>query len=92
MTINSPLGGQLTIGQNFVAGNGATILSGGTVKAVIGDNVSIGAGAVVDRSSLGSGTTVGNRAYVFESTFPAGSNIPAGSIYINNKLVGTVQW
>ena len=92
MTINSPLGGQLTIGQNFVAGNGATILGGNNVKAVIGDNVSIGAGAVVDRSSLGSGTTVGNRAYVFESTFPAGSNIPAGSIYINNKLVGTVQW
>jgi carbonic anhydrase/acetyltransferase-like protein (isoleucine patch superfamily) len=92
VTINSPLGGQLTIGQNFVAGSGATILSGGTVKAVIGDNVSIGAGAVVDRSNLGSGTTVGDRAYVFESTFPAGSNIPAGAIYINNKLVGTVQW
>jgi carbonic anhydrase/acetyltransferase-like protein (isoleucine patch superfamily) len=92
VTINSPLSGQLTIGQNFVAGTGATILSGGNVRAVIGDNVSIGAGAVVERSSLGSGTTVGNRAYVFESTFPAGSNIPAGSIFINNKLVGTVQW
>jgi carbonic anhydrase/acetyltransferase-like protein (isoleucine patch superfamily) len=92
VTINSPLGGQLTIGQNFVAANGATILGGNNVKAVIGDNVYIGAGAVVDRSSLGSGATVGNRAYVSQSTFPAGSNIPAGSIYINNRLVGTVQW
>jgi carbonic anhydrase/acetyltransferase-like protein (isoleucine patch superfamily) len=92
VTINSPLGGQLTIGQNFMAGNGAIILSGNNVKAVIGDNVSIGSGAVVDRSSLGSGSTVGDRAYVFNSTFPAGTNIPGGSIYINNKLVGSVQW
>jgi carbonic anhydrase/acetyltransferase-like protein (isoleucine patch superfamily) len=92
VTINSPLGGQLTIGANLVAGNNAVILSGGTVKAVIGDNVSIGNGAVVDESSLGNGTTVGDRAYVFGSTFPAGTNIPAGAIYLNNKFMGTVQW
>jgi carbonic anhydrase/acetyltransferase-like protein (isoleucine patch superfamily) len=92
VTINSPQGGQLTIGTNFAAGNGAVILSGGTVKAVIGNNVSIGDGAVVDQSSLGDGSTVGARAYVFGSTFPAGTNIPAGAIYINNKLVGSVAW
>ena len=28
VTINSPAGGELTIGQNFVAGNNATILGG----------------------------------------------------------------
>jgi carbonic anhydrase/acetyltransferase-like protein (isoleucine patch superfamily) len=92
VTINSPLGGQLTIGERFVAGTGAIILGGNNVKAVIGNDVSIGSGAVVDRSSLGNGSTVGNRAYVLNSTFPAGTSIPGGSIYINNKLVGSVQW
>jgi carbonic anhydrase/acetyltransferase-like protein (isoleucine patch superfamily) len=92
VTINSPGGGALTIGQGFSAGRGAVILGGTSAKpAVLGDNVSIGAGAVVDRSSLGSGTTVGELAYVLNSTFPDGTNIPAGSIYINNVLVGHVN-
>jgi len=70
-----------TIGQNFQADTGAVILGGPGLS--IGDNVSIGAGAVVDGSSLGSGTTVGAGAYVLNSTFLAGSTIPAGAIYIN---------
>ena len=93
VTINSPSGGELTIGQNFVAGNNATILGGSsTTKVVIGDNVTIGNGAVVEGTSLGSGSTVGDHAYVLDSTFPAGTQIPAGAIYENNKLVGFVAW
>lgn len=92
VTINSPLGGQLTIGENFAAGNGSVILSGGNLKAVIGDNVTIGNGAVVNQSSLGSGSTVGDRAYVTNSTFPAGTDIPAGAIYVDNRLMGSVEW
>jgi len=93
VTINSPSGGALTIGHNFVAGNNATILGGtSTTKAVIGDNVTIGNGAVVSGTSLGSGSTVGDHAYVFDSTFPARTKIPAGAIYENNKLVGFVAW
>jgi carbonic anhydrase/acetyltransferase-like protein (isoleucine patch superfamily) len=92
VTINSPEGGSLTIGQRFAAAAGAVILGGTSAKpAVIGDDVTIGAGAVVDRSSLGSGTTVGALAYVLNSTFPAGTNIPNGAIYINNVLVGHVS-
>ncbi len=41
-------GGTLTIGQDFRAGNDAVILGGPAAKAKIGDDVSIGAGAVVD--------------------------------------------
>jgi carbonic anhydrase/acetyltransferase-like protein (isoleucine patch superfamily) len=92
VTINSPLGGSVTIGQNFTANSGATILGGSGVKVVIGDNVFIGSGAVLDRTSFGSGSTVGPRAYLLNSTFPAGTNIPAGLIYINNKLVGSVEY
>ncbi|MDR3619675.1 MAG: carbonic anhydrase/acetyltransferase [Paludisphaera borealis] len=92
VTINSPEGGSLSIGQQFSAGRGAVILGGTSAKpAVIGDDVTIGAGAVVDRSSLGSGSTVGPLAYVLNSTFPAGTNIPDGAIYINNVLVGHVS-
>ncbi len=92
VTINSPEGGSLTIGHRFAAAGGAVILGGTSAKpSVIGDDVSIGAGAVVDRSSLGSGTTVGALAYVQNSTFPAGTNIPAGAVYINNVHVGQVS-
>lgn len=92
VTINSPQGGSLTIGQRFAAARGAVILGGTSARpSVIGDDVSIGAGAVVDRSSLGSGSTVGALAYVLNSTFPAGTVIPAGAIYINNAYVGQVS-
>jgi hypothetical protein len=49
-------------------------------------------GAVVSGTSLGSGSTVGDHAYVLDSTFPAGTQIPAGAIYENNTLVGFVEW
>ncbi len=91
VTINSPIGGTLTIGQAFRAGTGAVILGGPSVKAVIGDNVSVGAGAVLDRTSIGSGSTVGKGAFLQTSTFPANTVIPPGAIYINNKFEGYVQ-
>ncbi len=91
VTINSPLGGTLTIGENFRAAEGAVILGGPNYNATLGDNVSIGAGAVVDRALLGSNSTVGAGAYLLESTFPANSVIPAGAIYVNNKLEGYAQ-
>src|SRR5262249_36520259 len=91
VTINSPLGGTLTIGHNFRAGKRPVILGGPNVNAGIGDHVTIGAGAVLDRTSLGSGSTVGPGAYLLNSTFPANSVIPAKAIYINNKFQGYVQ-
>ncbi len=91
VTIGTSLGGTLTIGRRFRAGEGAVILTGPGVTAVIGDNVSVDSGAVVDRTSLGSGSTVGANAYLLNSTFPPGTVIPAGAIYVNNKLQGFVQ-
>ncbi len=91
VVITSPLGGTLTIGRKFRAGSHAVILSGPNVKAQIGDDVTIGSGAVLDRTSLGSGSTVGPDAYLVSSTFPAHTVIPARAIYINNKFQGFVQ-
>ncbi len=92
VTINSPLGGQISIGQAFRAGDGSVILSGPGVDSKLGDNVKIGAGAVVVQSSLGSDSTVGQGAYLMNSTFPANTVIPPSAIYINNKFEGYVQW
>jgi carbonic anhydrase/acetyltransferase-like protein (isoleucine patch superfamily) len=91
VTIGASLGGTLTIGKDFRAGAGAVILTGPSVTAVIGDDVSIGRGAVVDRTSLGPGSTIGANAYLLNSTFPANTVIPAGAIYVNNKLQGYVS-
>jgi carbonic anhydrase/acetyltransferase-like protein (isoleucine patch superfamily) len=90
VTINSPLGGTLTIGHNFVAGSNAVILSGTGTNAVIGDNVAIGAGAVVVQSSIGTGATIGAGAYVAQSKIAAGKTVAPGSIIINNVFKGFV--
>jgi carbonic anhydrase/acetyltransferase-like protein (isoleucine patch superfamily) len=91
VTINSPTGGRLTVGRFFKAGDNAVLLGGDSAAYTLGDQVTLGAGAVVVRSSLGTGTTVGDHAYVADSNLPAGTNIPGGSIVIGNKVVGTVQ-
>jgi carbonic anhydrase/acetyltransferase-like protein (isoleucine patch superfamily) len=91
VTINSPLGGTLAIGRNFMAGDDAVILSGTGTNAVIGDNVSVGAGAVVVQSTIGPGASIGAGAYVAQSTIAAGTAVAPGSIIINNKLTGFVR-
>ena len=92
LTINSPLGGTLTIGQGLRTGAHVVLLSGPGVNAKLGDDVKIGSGAVVVQTSLGSQSSVGQGAYLFNSTFPADTIIPAKAIYINNKFEGYVQW
>lgn len=92
VTINSPDGGKLSIGQRFTAGPGAVILGGpANTTSTLGDDVTISAGAVVSGSSLGSGSTVGELALLLNSTFPDGTYIPSRAIYINNVLVGYVE-
>lgn len=92
VTINSPLGGKLAIGQRFAADAGAVILGGADqTTTTLGDDVTIGAGAVVAGSSLGAGSTVGELAYLLNSTFPDGTYIPSRAIYIDNILVGYVS-
>ncbi len=58
----------------------------------IGNNVTIGKEAVVDRSSIGNGASIGARSLIQGSTVAAGAVIPAGTILVNNKVVGTVEW
>ena len=95
VSIHSPVNGQLAFGQHVQIASGAVILGGplsSTTITKLGDNVSVGAGAVVARSNVGDGSTIGARAYVANSTLPAGSVVPDGTILINNKNQGTIQW
>jgi carbonic anhydrase/acetyltransferase-like protein (isoleucine patch superfamily) len=92
VTLNSPLGGTLTIGESFRTGSNVVVLSGAKVNAVIGDNVTINSGAVVVQTSIGSNSTVGSGAYLANSTFPANTVIAAKAIYVNNKFLGYVSW
>jgi carbonic anhydrase/acetyltransferase-like protein (isoleucine patch superfamily) len=104
VTINSPLGGTVTsngttktvggiaIGQNFQAGGGVVLLGGPDAAFKIGDNVSIGEGAVVSRSSIGAAASIGARAYVAQSTIAPGALIPPGEILINNVVVRQIEW
>jgi carbonic anhydrase/acetyltransferase-like protein (isoleucine patch superfamily) len=92
VTITSPGNGPIAIGNNFQVGNNVSIIGNSTTKMVIGDNVTIDSGAVVEGTSLGNGSSVGASALLLNSTFPAGTQIPAGAIYENNKFLGYVEW
>jgi carbonic anhydrase/acetyltransferase-like protein (isoleucine patch superfamily) len=86
----------LVFGTNLIVGPGAVILGGQasstSTQFVIGDSVNIGSGAYINQSSIGSGSVIGARAYISGSTLPAGSVVPPGTILVNNKVTGTVQW
>lgn len=92
VSISAAVGHKVTIGQNLIAQDGAVILGGHTKSTTLGDNVTVGAGAVVSGSTIGNGASIGARSYIADSTIPAGASIPAGTIMIDNKVVGMIEW
>lgn len=84
--------GQIFIGLDFRADDGAILLGGPEVVTRLGNGVTLGAGSVVEQSTIGAGSTIGPRALVAFSTLPAGSVVPGGWIVVDNKFVGNVQW
>ena len=84
--------GRISFGTNLSADTGAVILGGPGTHFAFGDNVSIGAGAVVQATSTGSNVSIGARSYVLKSILASGTVIPAGTVMINNVVVGQVQW
>jgi carbonic anhydrase/acetyltransferase-like protein (isoleucine patch superfamily) len=96
VSIHSPVEGQLIVGKNVQFGTGSVLLGGPlastTASVSVGDDVTIGAGAVVDRSNIGAGATIGARALVSKSTVKPGEVIPPGTILISDKVVGTIGW
>jgi carbonic anhydrase/acetyltransferase-like protein (isoleucine patch superfamily) len=58
----------------------------------VGDDVTIKDWAVVFRSKVGKGCTIGVRAYVDGSHLAAGTVVPDRAIMIKDKIVGYVEW
>jgi len=58
----------------------------------VGDDVAVGDWAVVFRSTIGKGSTIGIRALVDGSQLAPGTIVPDRAIIIDNKRVGTVEW
>ncbi len=92
VTINSPLGGTLTIGQDFRAGRASSCFSGPNVNAKLGDNVRyrLRRGRRADFARLeldGRRRSLSRQLHI-----PRQHGIPPKAIYINNKFQGYVQW
>lgn len=80
VAVHAPRGGKLTIGQNFTADARATIIGG--KNAVIGNDVRVGAGAVVENAQIGNGASIGAGALIRNAVIPAGAVIPANAVIL----------
>lgn len=58
----------------------------------LGNNIQVGAGAVVFRSTLGDNCLIGAGALVDSCQLAAGTVVPANAILINNVNQGTITW
>jgi carbonic anhydrase/acetyltransferase-like protein (isoleucine patch superfamily) len=80
VTIHALPGGRLTIGQSLRMDDRAVLLGG--PGSTIGNNVTIGAGAVVSDTTVGSGAVIGPGAILLNTTVAAGEIIPAGTVRV----------
>lgn len=82
------LGNEGRYGYHSLVHGGPTPFADATIS---GDNVSVGTWAVLFRSRIGSNSTIGFKSLVQESDLPAGTNIPACTVVINNAVFGKVE-
>jgi len=77
--------GFIRAGSNLVVGDNAVLTASRQSSLILGDDVRIGAGAVVDGSTIGSGASIGQGAYVANSTVAPGQVVPPGTILVNRR-------
>jgi len=58
----------------------------------IEENVEVGEGAIIFRSSIRAGAVIGRRAVIDGSEIRAGQRVPDGAVIVNNRQIGTVEW
>jgi carbonic anhydrase/acetyltransferase-like protein (isoleucine patch superfamily) len=92
VSVDAPVGNRVTIGTGLQAANNAVLVADFTKNLVVGNNVTVGPGAVISGSTIGNDVTIGARAYVSESTLANGTIIPDGTIMVSNKVLGKIQW
>ena len=98
-TFHALEGTGITVGQGDFFGFHDVIHGGPDVPnadpseiTILGDDIAIGDFSVVYRSTVGNNARIGHKVYIDKSNVAAGAVIPDGTILINNKVVGTVEW
>ncbi|MEP7383516.1 MAG: acetyltransferase, partial [Gemmatimonadota bacterium] len=86
------VGQRSSIGFHVVVHGGPDDASEPHAITRIGDDVTVKDWAVVFRSKIGNGSTIGVRAYVDGSHLAPGTVVPDRAIMINDKIVGYVEW
>ncbi len=86
------VGNRDNIGFHVVVHAGPDDASEPHAVSQIGDDVTIKDWAVVFRSKIGNGSTIGVRAYVDGSHLAPGTVVPDRAIMIKDKIVGYVEW
>lgn len=90
----------ITIGKNvsygdrvIVHGGGRVVIAGNSEEpTVIKDNVTLKDQAVVFRSNIGAGSTIGVKSAVVSSELAPNTIIGNKVIYLNNAVFGPVEW
>lgn len=98
VTVHALEHSQIDIGSNCRFGVHSVIHGGEDLSApspkvtVLGNNIQVGPGAVVFRSTLGDGCVIGNGALVDSCTLTAGTVVAPNAILIGNVNQGTITW
>ena len=95
-------GADLSLGNGVSYGAGAIVHGGGrpaidpttgfAAPTVVGNDVTLGAGATVFRSLLRNGVVVGDRSAIVGSELEIGQVVPPRTIYANDAAFGPVEW
>lgn len=88
-------GDNVRYGQRVIVhGGGRRPLGGGSdnESTIIEDNVTLRDQAVVFRSLIGRGATIGRKSAVVNTDVAPGTVIPERVVYVNNALFGPVEW
>ncbi len=98
VTVHALEHSEINIGSNCRFGLHSVIHGGEDLNAptpqvtVLGNNIQVGPGAVVFRSTLGDGCVIGNGALVDSCTLTAGTVVAPNTILIGNVNQGTITW
>jgi len=86
------IGNNFTVGAHVVIHGGEDALNVPPERTRIEDNVTVSDWAVVFRSTIGAGSTIGFRALIDGSQLAPGTVVADRSIIIDNVFLGFVEW
>lgn len=88
------VGNDVSYGEGVIAHGGGRVVVAGEPEepTVINDGVTLEDEAVVFRSTIGEGATIGERSAVVGTDLPPNSVVPDRTIILNGEVFGAVEW